>query len=57
MTKRQKLIKQLIEHKWQRIKENFGTIDSVEMEKEERRINDLKNKLPVDHRQRICRPS
>jgi hypothetical protein len=52
MTKRQRLIKQLIDMKWQHIKENFGSIDSIKMEKEERVINDLKNKLPADHRRR-----
>jgi hypothetical protein len=57
MTKRQKLKKVLIEMKWQRIKEHFGSIDSIEMEKEVKIINELKSKLPEDCRRNICRPS
>lgn len=55
MTRRQRLIKALIEHKWQHIKSNFGAIDSVKMEREERTMIELKNKLPEDARKDICR--
>ena len=53
LTRRQRIIINLIRFRWEYIKQNISTLGAIQMAKEEATLQQLKNKLPYAYQQQI----